>query len=137
MSPAGRHIALFAVGGVLGLLVDAGVVQALAGPGHWNVYVARMVSFLLAATFTWWWNRRYTFNDRPSGRVAHAEWLRWMALMSVGAAVNYGVYVLVLHLFPVLYRWPAIAAAAGSATAAVVNFSAARGVLFAASGART
>lgn len=125
-----REVALFAVGGVGGLLVDTGIVQMLVSFGHWNPYVARVPSFLAAATFTWWWNRRYTFATRDSGRKAHAEWLHWMGLTSLGAAVNYGVYALLLANIEALHRWPALAAAAGSAVATVVNFSTARGVLF-------
>jgi len=125
-----REIALFAVGGILGLLVDALVVQLLTSVAGWNPYLARVLSFLLAATFTWWWNRRYTFADRRSGHAASAEWLRWLVLMGGGALVNYGVYALLLLNFPALHPWPALAAAAGSAVAALVNFSAARGMLF-------
>lgn len=125
-----REIALFAVGGVLGLLVDAGIVQALVGWAAWNPYLARVLSFLVAATVTWWWNRRYTFAARSSTRAAHVEWLHWLGLMSLGAVVNYGVYALLLVGFPLLQRWPAPAAAAGSAVAALINFSTARGMLF-------
>lgn len=125
-----RAIGLFAIGGVIGFVVDAGIVQALVGFAHWNAYAARVVSFLAAATVTWWWNRRHTFAGRSSGRSAHSEWLHWMVLMSVGAVVNYGVFAICLMLFPVLHRWPAVAVAAGSAVAALVNFSTARGVLF-------
>ena len=96
----------------------------------WNAYLARVVSFLLAATVTWWWNRHYTFAARCQRPAAHAEWLHWLALMSIGALVNYGVYAALLLAFPGLHRWPALAAAAGSAVAALINFSAARGVLF-------
>ncbi|KRE93745.1 hypothetical protein ASG87_18075 [Frateuria sp. Soil773] len=131
----GRELASFAVGGVAGLLIDAGIVQGLVGALGWNPYLARVLSFLVAATFTWWWNRHHTFPARPSGHAAHAEWLRWMGLMSVGAVVNYGVYAALLLGFPSLHRWPAVAAAAGSAVAALVNFSAARGALF--KGAKT
>jgi putative flippase GtrA len=126
----GREIALFAVGGLIGLLVDAGVVQALVSLAGWNAYAARAVSFLLAATVTWWWNRSRTFAGRASGRKAHAEWLQWIGLMGVGALVNNGVYVALLLTVPGLHRWPAIPTAAGSAVAALVNFSAARAVLF-------
>lgn len=125
-----REVALFAVGGVCGLLIDAAVVQALVSVLGWNPYLARVLSFLLAATFTWWWNRNYTFAARRSDRAAHAEWLHWMGLMSVGAVINYGVYALLLVNFSCLQRWPALAAAAGSAVAALVNFSTARGMLF-------
>jgi putative flippase GtrA len=126
-----RHeAALFAVGGLIGLLVDAGVVQLLVTAFHWNVYLARVLSFLLAATATWWWNRQRTFAARSSGRSLLGEWLHWMALMGLGAVVNYGVFVLCLMLFPAWHRWPAAGAAAGSAMAAGVNFFSARLVLF-------
>lgn len=125
-----REIVLFAVGGVIGLLVDAGVVQALVSLAGWNAYLARLVSFLMAATVTWGWNRHWTFAGRSSGHRAHAEWLHWIALMSAGALVNYGIYVLLMQVFPSLARWPAVPAAGGSAVAALVNFSAARAVLF-------
>jgi putative flippase GtrA len=129
MTP-GRQAGLFAIGGVLGLLVDAGTVQALVRWGHWNPYLARVISFLLAATATWVWNRHRTFADRASGRSPTAEWLHWLGLMGAGALVNYAVYAVLLVSFSSLHQWPALAAAAGSATAALVNFSAARGLLF-------
>jgi len=125
-----REILLFAVGGVIGLIIDGGIVQLLVVLAGWNPYLARVLSFLVAATFTWWWSRRYTFATRVSNRSAHAEWLHWMALMSIGAVINYGVYALLLFNFSALHRWPAIGAAAGSAVAAFVNFAAARALLF-------
>jgi len=125
-----REIALFAAGGVIGLLIDASIVQVLVRVEGWNSYLARIVSFLLAASFTWWWNRRHTFVARSSGRSAHAEWLHWLGLMGLGALVNYGIYAALLLAFAWLHRWPAVAVAAGSAVAAVLNFCVARGVLF-------
>lgn len=130
MLKVSRELLLFAVGGVVGLVIDAGIVQLLVGMEHWNPYFARVISFLVAATFTWWWNRRYTFAARRSERAAHAEWLHWVGLMSIGAVINYGVYAVLLMNFASLHRWPAVAAAAGSAVAALVNFSTARGMLF-------
>lgn len=125
-----REIVLFAVGGLLGLLVDASIVQRLVGVLHWNLYAARVVSFLCAASLTWWWNSRHTFAHRMSGRAAHAEWVHWLGLMGFGAVINYGVYVCLLLLFPALHPWPALPAAGGSVVAAGVNFSIARRVLF-------
>jgi len=125
-----RELGLFAIGGVGGLLVDAGIVQALVSWAGWNAYLARGLSFLAAATFTWGWNRRYTFAGRGSGRAAHAEWLHWIALMGFGALINLGVYVGLLMAFAPLHHWPAVAVAGGALVAAVVNFSVARGMLF-------
>ena len=125
-----REAGLFFVGGVIGFVVDAGVVQALVAFAGWNAYLARLLSFLLAATATWWWNRQYTFAHRASGRPLHLEWLHWMGLMTAGALLNYAAYALMLISFPALHRWPAVAVLAGSVVAALVNFSTARGVLF-------
>jgi len=125
-----REIASFALGGLIGLIIDASVVQLLVVVAGWNPYISRVFSFLAAATFTWWWNRRFTFSARDSGRSAHAEWLHWLGLMGIGALLNYGVYVVLLLKFPPLHQWPAVAAAAGSLVAALVNFSTARGMLF-------
>lgn len=124
------EVVLFAVGGLIGLVVDAGIVQLLVGLLHWNPYAARVLSFLTAATVTWWWNSRRTFRHRQSGRSAWAEWLHWMALMSGGAVVNYAVYAACLMLFPDWRRWPAAAVAVGSVVAAGVNFLSARLMLF-------
>ena len=124
------QITLFAIGGVIGLVVDAGITQGLVGLAGFNPYTARVIAFISAATVTWWWNRRHTFAHRASGHAAHAEWLRWMGLMMAGAVVNNGLYVVLLHLFPLLKTWPAIAVAAGSAAGAVANFLLARTMLF-------
>jgi putative flippase GtrA len=125
-----REVALFAVGGILGLAVDAGIAQSLVGLAGWNVYTARVVSFLSAATVTWWWNRTHTFAHRDSGRGHRAEWLHWMGLMALGAVINNGLYVLAFKVFPALHAWPAVAVAMGSAAGAIANFLLARAVLF-------
>lgn len=130
MSPLRREVALFAVGGLLGFIVDAGIAQGLVGLAGWSVYTARVVSFLSAATVTWWWNRNHTFAQRDSGRSQGAEWLHWMGLMAVGALMNNGVYVLAFQLFPALREWPAVAVAAGSVAGSVANFVFARTLLF-------
>jgi putative flippase GtrA len=120
----------FAAGGLLGLAIDASIVQALVAWADWHVYPARAVSFAFAATFTWWWSRHVTFRHRRSGRAIHAEWLGWVVLMSLGAAINLGVYVVILKVFEGLQRWPAVAVAAGSAAGAAFNFASARTALF-------
>lgn len=123
------EIVWFAIGGGLGFLIDAGVVQTLVRGAGWNPYAARVVSFLLAASFTWWWNRTFTFAHRRRHR-AGAEWMRWLAVMLIGATVNYGLYALLVSLFPLVRAWPVLGVAAGSAAAAVVNFIGARSMVF-------
>jgi putative flippase GtrA len=124
-----REASLFAVGGVIGFIVDAGIVQTLVRMGGWDPYLARVPSFLVAASVTWWWNRHFSFAHRR-GDDAHREWLRWMAVMGVGAVINYGTYALVLALSQTARSWPALGVAAGSCVAALANFAGARRVVF-------
>jgi putative flippase GtrA len=126
-----RHeVMLFAVGGGIGFIVDAGIVQMLVTFAHVNPYFGRIISFLVAATVTWWWNRSHTFAARHSGRSVLTEWLHWMALMGGGAAVNYGTFAICLLAIPSWHKWPVLAVAVGSAFAAGVNFVSARTLLF-------
>lgn len=124
-----REGLLFGLGGVFGFVVDATVVQVLVSAGDANPYLVRVPSFLLAASVTWWWNRRITFAHRRS-HSARDEWLRWLALMAFGALLNYGVYAALVAAFVLVRQWPWLGVAAGSAAAALVNFSAARGLVF-------
>ena len=126
----GREFALFAVGGAIGFVVDAGILQVLVSFCHADPYIAQVFAFLVAATATWWWNRSQTFAGRPSGRSLLGEWLHWMALMSVGAVVNYAAYAGSLLLFPSWHRWPVLAVAVGSVVSAAVNYGGARMMLF-------
>jgi putative flippase GtrA len=130
-----KQFFLFMIGGMIGFVVDAGLAQALVSWGGWSAYYSRLLSIPAAATVTWLWNRRQTFAGQHSGRSLFSEWLHWMALMGVGALVNYGTYVVLLLVFPMLHRWPALATAGGSLVAAVFNFSTARLMLF--KGAKT
>nr|WP_221265729.1 GtrA family protein [Oleiagrimonas soli] len=124
-----REAALFAVGGAIGFVIDAGIVQMLVRGAGWDPYLARIPSFLAAASVTWWWNRRFSFAHRR-GDDAHREWLRWMAVMAVGAVINYGTYALVLAFSDTARAWPAMGVAAGSCVAAIANFAGARKLVF-------
>lgn len=123
-----RQFLRFCLVGVGGFLVDGGVVQLLAFCGV-NLYGARVVSFLLAATATWALNRHFTF--RLSGtKVDHREWVRYVMTTSLGAFINYGVYVLCLRFWPLTHIWPVLGVAAGSAIALGFNFLASKYLIF-------
>jgi putative flippase GtrA len=88
-----------------------------------GLYLGRVLSYLLAASVTWWLNARYTF--RAAGR-----WDVYVILNAIGAAVNYTVYAAVLAVLPATRDMPSIAVAAGSAVALLVNFAANRWLVF-------
>jgi len=116
-----RELMLFAVSGVLGFVVDAGIVQFLVRELSADPYGARVISFLAAATTTWAFNRRYTFAGRSSGS-RRRELLRYLIAMAGGFALNYGAYAACVLFWPLVRQWPAIGVAAGSAAGAAVNF---------------
>ena len=120
-----KQLALFGVGGAIGFVVDAGIVQLLVSKADANPYIARLFSFFCAACSTWLFNRRYTFGDR-GGHGLLGEWARYMTAMSLGFAINYSTYALVVFYSDFVHRWPAIAVAAGSLPGSLVNFMGAR-----------
>jgi putative flippase GtrA len=116
-----REIILFAISGVLGFLVDAGIVQFLVREWAVDPYLARVVSFLAAATTTWSFNRKFTFAGRSSGS-RRRQLLRYLVAMAGGFALNYGAYALCVATWPLVRSWPAIGVAIGSVAGAVLNF---------------
>jgi len=110
----------FGIGGLIGFLVDSGLLHALMalGPGP---YLARVPSFLGAATATWLVNRYWTFADRRSAARA-GEWTRYVAAMIAGGLLNYGVYALLLAHSASVRAWPVLGVAAGSVAGMGLNF---------------
>lgn len=124
-----RQIVLFAISGVIGFVVDAGIVQFLVREAGMNPYGARVLSFLAAATTTWSFNRRYTFAGHGGGS-RRRELARYLFAMAVGFALNYVAYALCVAAWPLVRSWPAIGVAVGSAAGAVVNFLSAKYWIF-------
>ncbi|MBN8726738.1 MAG: GtrA family protein [Xanthomonadales bacterium] len=116
-----RQLALFTLVGALGFVVDAGIVQVLVRELGANPYLARIVSFLAAATTTWGLNRRFTFAGH-AGSNRRQEWFRYLVAMAGGFALNYGSYAALVAASPLVREWPALGVAAGSIAGAAVNF---------------
>ena len=123
-----RQIVRFAIAGVLGFIVDAGVlwIALRLGLGY---FAGRTVSFLAAVWTTWQVNRRFTFSERSGGSVWH-EWWRYLSAMSVGGCVNYAAYSVVVLTQPRTALLPFIGVAAGSIAGLFVNFVSARWWVF-------
>ena len=117
-----KEILFFAISGVIGFVVDAGIVQFLVREWQVNPYEARLVSFLCAATTTWAFNRKITFAGRGSGGGRRRQLIRYIIAMAGGFALNYGAYAACVATFALVREWPAIGVAAGSIAGAVVNF---------------
>lgn len=117
-----RELGLFFISGTIGFVIDAGIVQSLVGLYDANPYGARLISFLAAASATWFFNRRYTFAGKRRYDSKRGELLRYLIAMAGGFALNYGAYAACVWLSPLVQRWPAIGVAAGSVAGAAWNF---------------
>ena len=111
----------FCAAGAAAYAVDAGVLIALVSLAGMDPYIARVGSFLAAATFTWWVNRRYTFEVKR--RPTRSEWVAYVALMAIGAAVNYAAYAAAITWWPLARAHLWLAVAIGSIAGLGINFA--------------
>ena len=116
----------FGVVGVIGFIVNAGLVEGPAGviTPIW----AQVIAFPAAATTTWWLNRHYTFGR--SQNDWHVEWLRYVGANAGGWIANNGVYFALILNIPLMYRHASLAVAAGSLAGMMLNFSASKWLVF-------
>lgn len=117
-----RRLAIFGLVGVVGFIVDAGVLQALVMGFAWDRYSGRLISFVCAATATWVLNRRYTFHG-PRKHSLGMEWARYMLAMSGGFACNFTAYSALVYVFDIDRHGLVLAVAAGSVAGMGVNYA--------------
>lgn len=122
-----RQFLRFGLIGTAGVFVDgAALYGAMHGLGL-DHYSGRLLSWLVAATFTWSMNRRFTFEDK---RPALVQWMKFLAANAVGGLVNYGVYGLLVYFSPTVAAYPIIGVGAGSIAGLAFNFSASKWLVF-------
>ncbi len=114
--------------GIIGLGVDLAVLYASAWALGW--YGARVLSFIAAATATWWLNRRFTFQAGVTDTAsAVQQYLRYMVSMLGGAVLNYSAYVATLHWIDLPGK-AALGVALGSCAGLLSNYLTARHLVF-------
>ncbi|MDD5403900.1 MAG: GtrA family protein [Sulfuricella sp.] len=114
----------FCVVGAVGFVIDAGILQSLVSGIGANPYLARIISFLVAASATWLMNRRYTFEVEHA--ATHSEWVRYVALMVLGAVVNYGAFAISITAWSLARAQPWLGVAVGSVAGLGINFMTSR-----------
>ena len=113
--------------GVVGFIVDSAVLYLCLHATGLGLYGGRVVSYLAAASTTWYLNRRLTFGDRsPPGR----QWARFVTTNAVGALVNYGSYSIVVASLPAGTFVPLLGVAVGAIAGLGFNFTASRRFVF-------
>ena len=120
-----EQIPAFAVIGVMGFLIDAGVTYVGAKYAGLSPEFARPPGFILATIVNFALNRSITFRDARS--PLSGSFVRYSLVASAGLAVNYAVYSACVFLAPGagIAVTPAILplfVAAGSGAAMVLTF---------------
>ena len=117
----------FGIVGTCGFIVDTAVVYAARG--MLGLYVAGLLSFLVAATTTWALNRAWTFRGLSTGAL-HRQWMRFLAANSLGFVLNRGAYFTLVTVSILCAANPVLATAAGSLTGMLANFTMSRRIVF-------
>lgn len=122
------QLASFATIGTAGFGVDTAV---LYGAMHFGfgLYVGRAISYLVAVTFTWALNRRFTFESRAYASP-FGQWGRFALSQLSGAIINLGVYSSLIYWSPFCAAHPVVGVGIGSLLGMSTNFIAATRYVF-------
>jgi len=123
-----RELVLFGLVGVIGFLVDSGILYLLKS--SLGLYYGRLFSFISAVLTTWILNRHLTFSKRASGLSLFNEFFRYFGLMLGGGIVNYASYALLVYFVEFVARQPVWGVAVGSCAGMIVNYLLARFFIF-------
>ena len=116
-----REFPRFLIVGTCGFLVDAGVLGLCVHLFDFNPYWARIPSFAIAVTLTWYLNYRWAFEDK-SGRGKIVSFGRYLVVQSAGITINFSVYTASLYYSPYLFELPEFAIALASIVALLFNY---------------
>ena len=109
--------------------MDAGVLYLALYVLGMGYYSGRIISYAVAASSTWYMNRRFTFADsRNVNRFG--EWVRFVMLNLFGGGVNYAIYAAYIRMHVGSTTAPAIGVALGSFAGMFVNFYLSRRLVF-------
>ena len=123
------EITRFGISGVAGFIVDAGIVVLFTRELGLGPIVAQVIGFTVAVTVTWLINRHWTFAEHASEKWLH-EWIRYVAANSVGAAINNGIYAILVLTVVFFSKTPVLAVAAGSIAGMGFNFVSSKLMVF-------
>ena len=131
LTPAQRRLLAeflrFGIVGASGFVVDTAVVYAVRG--QLGLYGAGLVSYVVAATWTWAFNRIWTYRGQGEG-PAWRQWLRWMGVNLSGFVCNRGLYAALIAFSVTCRAYPVLAVAAGSVAGMFANFALSRRFVF-------
>lgn len=135
----GKYVAI----GFTNFAVDAGVFNLLLSITHTAegplLVVQKAISFIVAVTHSYFWNRRWAFGRAPTGasgsQSMRAEFIKFMAVNLIALVFNVSTVYAVVHFGPRPLTatpevWANVGAIAGSAVALIFSFIGFRLIVF-------
>lgn len=119
----------FGIVGVIGFIVDAGVLMLCMQEFGMGPYSGRMISFMAGASTTWICNRHFTFRGLGSGH-AGVQWFKFVLASAGGFTFNYGTYAALVANTELAAAYPVLGVAAGSIAGMFFNFAASKKLVF-------
>jgi putative flippase GtrA len=116
-----QRIIAFAIVGSIGFVIDGGILTLAIEIFKLNPYLGRAISFPIAVTATWYLNRRWTFAANASARK-NTEYTRYFIIQVTGAAINLGIYFLLITIVPWFALHPIVPLAIAALVAMIFNF---------------
>lgn len=120
----------FAVVGVIGFAAHAAVFSFLLYVLVVGAIAAWLAAFSVAVVLTWLLNRHFVFQAKQLDMATlAAEYPRYLVIQGIGAAVNLGVFAVLLRVSPFV-NVPLLALSAAAVCAAAVTFLGSRRWVF-------
>lgn len=119
----------FAITGGIGFIVDASVFLICHELIHLDNVTSRIISFGLAISVTWLINRNWAFRHRRTTN-ALSEYGRYTASQTLGAAINFGVYIAAISMSLWFKQHPLAALTLGSLATVLFNYISAHRFIF-------
>ena len=111
----------FATIGLVGFVVDISVLYFglyIIGLGY---FVARIFSYLAAATTTWYLHRVITFVKSKKSNPLK-QWISFIFANGLGGAVNFTTYILIIIYITNIPFLPLMATTLGAVNSLILNF---------------
>jgi putative flippase GtrA len=115
--------------GVVGYGVDTAALYAALHYLYLDPYSGRILSYLVAATATWFLNRNLTFRGKSEGSILQ-QWLHFLVLNLGGFILNYLTYSTLVTFSSLFARELWLAVAAGSLAGMIANYWVAKRMIF-------
>lgn len=113
--------------GINALILEVVLISILVKIGIYPEY-SRIISIPIAISFTWYFNRRFTFKNKNPKKVK--QYSKYFLVILCGIAINYSVYIYFLNFFMALEYAYIIALCLGSLSSMLFNFGLSKFVIF-------